>query len=138
MAMKSEQTAGVDPRSGRAMLRRDAAFWVQAMAEQRASGFGVERFCHERGLARSTFQKWMVRLKRGAMKGLAATKAKASVQAMEFVPLPMPSGASAALSAEAARVDIVLEAGMKLTLSGAGAYCLIDALVARIAGTTQA
>jgi len=141
MAMDAERVMGVERASGRTKFRRGARFWAKAIAERRALGVGVERFCLERGLARSTFHKWSVRLgeRTTAVQGVRPKASKAlrvtgREPRVKFVPLSVTPRLHGVLGCEREAVEIVLEAGMRVRLMGEAAARVIGVLLTRIDG----
>jgi hypothetical protein len=43
----------------------DYLYWQERLANRKASGLGVDEFCANEGVSRSTFYRWVERLKEG-------------------------------------------------------------------------
>ena len=43
----------------------DYLYWQERLANRKASGLGVDEFCADEGVSRSTFYRWVERLKEG-------------------------------------------------------------------------
>lgn len=95
----SEKTNGHASRPGATRVRHDDKFWLAAIAEQRASGKTIEAFCAERGVGRSTFQRWARRLGRpgnlSMIEAPASRSKRATVQSLpQFLEVPIAAGTS--------------------------------------------
>ena len=43
----------------------DYLYWQERLANREASGLGIDEFCDAEGVSRSTFYRWLERLKDG-------------------------------------------------------------------------
>jgi hypothetical protein len=109
------QSAGAEIRR---RIRRGVEGWRALIVEQRSSGESIEAFCKKRAVPRSSFNKW-----RSKLEALPAPK---------FLPLPIRATSAGVTPAEAVELDV---SGVRVRLSGAAATPIVDAIVARLAGS---
>jgi len=103
--------------------------WQERLESYRASGLEVDVFCLQEGVSRSTFYRWVDRLKNGVPESMVAEKAareKAESGEAAFVPI----------SLKASPVEIELPTGgiVRLPL-GVGQVVLVE--VIRAVGTLR-
>ena len=103
--------------------------WQERLGSYRASGLEVDVFCLQEGVSRSTFYRWVDRLKNGVPESMVAEKAareKAESGEAAFVPI----------SLKASPVEIELPTGgiVRLPL-GVGQVVLVE--VIRAVGTLR-
>ena len=103
--------------------------WQERLGSYRASGLEVDVFCLQEGVSRSTFYRWVDRLKNGVPESMVAEKAareKAESGEAAFVPI----------SLKASPVEIELPNGgiVRLPL-GVGQVVLVE--VIRAVGTLR-
>ena len=96
--------------------------WQERLESYSASGLGVDVFCLQEGVSRSTFYRWVDRLKDGMPESMAAEKAareKAESGEAGFVPI----------SLKASPVEIELPNGgiVRLRL-GVGQVVLVEVI----------
>ena len=66
--------------------------WQERLESHRASGLEVDVFCLQEGVSRSTFYRWVNRLKNGVPKSMASEKAareRAESGEAAFVPITL-------------------------------------------------
>ena len=66
--------------------------WQERLESYRASGLEVDVFCLQEGVSRSTFYRWVDRLKNGipeSMKAEKAARARAESGEVAFVPITL-------------------------------------------------
>lgn len=66
--------------------------WQERLESYRASGLGVDVFCVQEGVSRSTFYRWVDRLKDGVPESMVAEKAarqRAESGEAAFVPITL-------------------------------------------------
>ena len=64
--------------------------WQERLASYESSGLGVNEFCDEEGVSRSTFYRWVARLKEGipeAVKDEQASLSLAEIAEPKFLPI---------------------------------------------------
>ena len=118
--------------------RQGEAFWREMVMAWTASGHGVRQFCHEQGLAVSTFGLWRKKL---------SGEARAEVRALELTPdtafivshpdtapaTPAPPSTADALSSSRDRVTLSL-AGVRIELTGAHAERVVRFVLGQLGG----
>ncbi len=96
--------------------------WQERLESYRASGLEVDVFCLQEGVSRSTFYRWVDRLKDGVPKSMAAEKAaweKAESGEAAFVPITL----------KASPVEIELPNGGVVRLPlGVGQVVLVEVI----------
>jgi FAD/FMN-containing dehydrogenase len=103
--------------------RHSAQEWAELLGEQRRSGLTVDAFCAERRLARSTFWYWRRRIAAGLTLSAKADAATRFLTVPVSVPVSTPNEPCE-----------VLIGGIRVRFGEVGGQCLLEALVARIAG----
>ena len=69
--------------------------WQERLESYRASGLEVDVFCLQEGVSRSTFYRWMNRLKDGILKSMAEEEAaRERAESGQSRPHPRPPGSS--------------------------------------------
>ena len=96
--------------------------WQQRLESHTASGLDADAFCLQEGVSRSTFYRWVNRLKNGVPKSMASEKAareRAESGEAAFVPITL----------KASPVEIELPNGgiVRLPL-GVGQVVLVEAI----------
>jgi len=103
--------------------------WQQRLESQKQSGFSIDVYCLQEGVSRSSFYRWMNRLRAGVPEGIAAeqvTKEPAETDAALFLPV----------SLKASPVEIALPNGAMVRLPlGIGRAVLLE--VVRWAGALR-
>lgn len=103
--------------------------WQQHVEGQKTSGLSVDEFCAREGLTRSSFYRWMRRLRDGIPDSVAAEE-KPPVEAEVVRPNFLP------VSLKAAPVEIELPNGGVIRLPvGVGQAVLLE--VIRVVGTLR-
>ena len=96
--------------------------WQERLESYKASGLEVDAFCHQEGVSRSTFYRWVDRLKDGVPEAMAAEEAgrkRAESGEAAFVPI----------SLKASPVEIELPNGGVVRLPlGVGQAVLVDVI----------
>ena len=96
--------------------------WQERLASYKASGLEVEVFCLQEGVSRSTFYRWVDRLKDGVPKSMVAEKAarqQAESGEAVFVPITL----------KASPVEIELPNGGVVRLPlGVGQVVLVEVI----------
>lgn len=116
----------VDPGHVHDGAERDEAFWVAHDQRRLDQGMSVRQYCHDNGLALSTYRYRLAKHRRssGALPAQAAP-AKASPS---FIAIGSAAGA-----AIASDVEIALSAGITLRLAGASAERVLARVLERLA-----
>ncbi len=68
----------------------DYLYWQERLASREASGLSIDEFCADEGVSRSTFYRWIQRLKEGvpdAVKEEGASLALADIAEPKFLPV---------------------------------------------------
>ena len=103
--------------------------WQERLESYRASGLDVDTFCLQEGMSRSTFYRWVDRLKNGFPESMVAEKAarqRAESGGAAFVPITL----------KASPVEIELPNGATVRLPlGVGQAVLVEAI--RAAGALR-
>ena len=103
--------------------------WQERLESYRASGLDVDTFCIQEGVSRSTFYRWVDRLKNGFPESMVAEKAarqRAESGGAAFVPITL----------KASPVEIELPNGATVRLPlGVGQAVLVEAI--RAAGALR-
>lgn len=118
-----EKRSRIDHRSGKRIFLHDATFWSARIAERERLGETVHAYCTSRGLALSTFRRWAQRLDGERPSAHAARQAK-------FLEVPIVER-EAQSGAEAA-IEVGLQGGVQVKLSGDAAMRVIALVVSRV------
>jgi hypothetical protein len=118
--------------------RQGEAFWREMVMAWKASGLGARHFCHEQGLAVSTFGLWRKKLSVEARAGahpLAVTPDAAFIVSHpDAAPgTPAPPLAMDAPSSSCDRVTLSL-AGVRIELTGAHAERIVRFVLGQLGG----
>jgi hypothetical protein len=126
--------------TGARRTRQGEAFWREMVMAWTASGLGARQFCHEQGLAVSTFGLWRKKLSGEARAGahpLAVTPDAAFIvshpDAAPGTPTPTPPPAMDAPSSSRDRVRLSL-AGVRIELTGAHAERIVRFVLGQLGG----
>ena len=68
----------------------DYLYWQERLASREASGLSIDEFCADEGVSRSTFYRWVQRLKEGvpdAVKEEGASLTLADIAEPKFLPV---------------------------------------------------
>jgi len=68
----------------------DYLYWQERLASREASGLSIDEFCADEGVSRSTFYRWIQRLKEGvpdAVKEEGASLTLADIAEPKFLPV---------------------------------------------------
>ena len=68
----------------------DYLYWQERLASREASGLSIDEFCTDEGVSRSTFYRWVQRLKEGvpdAVKEEGASLTLADIAEPKFLPV---------------------------------------------------
>ncbi len=68
----------------------DYLYWQERLASRKASGLSIDEFCADEGVSRSTFYRWVQRLKEGvpdAVKEEGASLTLADIAEPKFLPV---------------------------------------------------
>jgi len=116
----------VDPGHVRDGAERDDAFWLAHEERRLNQGMSVRQYCHDNGLALSTYRYRLAKHRRssGAMQA-ETTSAKASTS---FIAIGSP-----AVPSIASDVEIALSGGITLRLTGASAERVLARVLERLA-----
>ncbi len=101
-------------------FKRESALqiWSARVAECRNSGKAVKTWCHEQGIAMSTYYSWEKRLIDKAFKERTVPSAAQNVQLMQIVPEILPNEPgnrkSASIHIRHGESEIRLPAGMNM------------------------
>ncbi|MBV8627269.1 MAG: hypothetical protein JO371_05265 [Paraburkholderia sp.] len=133
-----DTTAGAAVSTGVRRPRQGEAFWRDMVIAWKASGLGARRFCHEHGLAVSTFGLWRKKLSveaRAAAHPLAVTPGAAFIVSRPDAAsdTPTPPLAMDAPSSSRDRVTLSL-AGVRIELTGAHAECIVRFVLGQLGG----
>jgi hypothetical protein len=118
--------------------RQGEAFWREMVTTWTASGLGAQQFCHEQGLAVSTFGLWRRKLSGEARAGahplVATPDAAFIVSHPDASPgTPMPPPAMDAPSPSRDRVTLSL-VGVRIELTGAHAERIVRFVLGQLGG----
>lgn len=118
--------------------RQGEAFWREMVMAWKASGLGARHFCHEQGLAVSTFGLWRKKLSveaRAAARPLAVTSDAAFIVSRpeSASGTPTPPLAMDAPSSSRDRVTLSL-AGVRIELTGAHAERIVRFVLGQLGG----
>jgi hypothetical protein len=94
--------------------------WRERFERFEGAGLSVEAFCRREGLCRSSFNRWRVRLRPGAVPAASARQVAKHGVSPAFVDLGMlgaAAGATTVGSASGLELRIELGGGVTLTLS---------------------
>lgn len=116
----------VDWRTGKPMLCRDAAFWLEHERLRLQSGLSMPRYCKANGLALSTYRH-RINGHRGQVSSAAAQQPGAAMAAAKFVAI-----SAVAPSAEVASAEVNLGGGVTVRFAGAAADALLQHVMARL------
>lgn len=126
----------IDPRSGKVLTVRDASFWQEQEARRLREGLTIKAYSNVHGLALSTLRRWSAVLAgRGNQRRRSSEPSADSVgttanRGVAFLPIPIHRSAHAA--PVDAGVEVALGTDLRVTLSGAAAQCVLDAVLARL------
>jgi len=99
-------------------------YWQERLANREASGLSIDEFCVDEGVSRTTFYRWVQRLKDGipeALKEEGATLTLADIAEPKFLPV----------SVTASPVEIQLPNGGLVRLPvGVGQAVIVDVIEA--------
>ena len=102
----------------------DYLYWQERLASREASGLSIDDFCADEGVSRSTFYRWVQRLKEGipdAVKEEGASLTLADIAQPKFLPV----------SVTASPVEIELPNGGLVRLPvGVGQAVIVDVVEA--------
>ncbi len=102
----------------------DYLYWQERLANREASGLSIDEFCADEGVSRSTFYRWVGRLKDGipdAVKEEGAALTLAEIAEPKFLPV----------SVTASPVEIELPNGGLVRLPvGVGQAVIVDVIQA--------
>ena len=102
----------------------DYLYWQERLASREASGLSIDEFCADEGVSRSTFYRWVQRLKEGvpdAVKEEGASLTLADIAEPKFLPV----------SVTASPVEIELPNGAVVRLPvGVGQAVIVDVIQA--------
>ncbi|MCP4899384.1 MAG: hypothetical protein GY906_20660 [bacterium] len=102
----------------------DYLYWQERLASREASGLSIDEFCADEDISRSTFYRWIQRLKDGvpdAVKGDGASLTLADIAEPKFLPV----------SVTASPVEIELPNGGLVRLPvGVGQAVIVDVIQA--------
>ncbi len=102
----------------------DYLYWQERLAGREASGLSIDEFCGDEGVSRSTFYRWVQRLKDGvpdAVKEEGASRTLAKIAEPKFLPVPVT----------ASPVEIELPGGGLVRLPvGVGQAVIVDVIQA--------
>ena len=102
----------------------DYLYWQERLASREASGLSIDEFCADEGVSRSTFYRWVGRLKDGipdAVKEEGASLTLAEIAEPKFLPV----------SVTASPVEIELPNGGLVRLPlGVGQAVIVDVIQA--------
>jgi hypothetical protein len=102
----------------------DYLYWQERLANREASGLGIDEFCDAEGVSRSTFYRWLERLKDGipvAVKEEGESLTLAEIAEPKFLPV----------SVTASPVEIELTDGTVVRLPvGVGQAVIVDVIKA--------
>lgn len=102
----------------------DYLYWQERLANREASGLSIDEFCVNEGVSRTTFYRWVQRLKEGipeAVKEEGATLTLAEIAEPKFLPI----------SVTASPVEIELPNGGLVRLPvGVGQAVIVDVIQA--------
>lgn len=90
-------------------------YWAKTIAEQEASGLGVEKFCRERGICKASFYPWRRRLR--CEPGHAVSFARIETKAAPDCTAPL---------------ELIFVTGERLRVSNGADSALLQLLVAAI------
>ena len=118
--------------------RQGEAFWREMVTTWTASGLGAQQFCHEQGLAVSTFGLWRRKLSGEARAGahplVATPDAAFIVSHLDAAPAtPAPPPAIDASSSSLDRVTLSLS-GVRIELTGAHAERIVRFVLGQLGG----
>jgi hypothetical protein len=106
----------------------DYLYWQEHLAGRETSGLNIDEFCAEEGVSRSTFYRWLGRLKEGipdAVKEEGASLSLAEIAEPKFLPI----------SVTASPIEIELPGGGLVRLPvGVGQAVIVDVISAVCAG----
>jgi hypothetical protein len=102
----------------------DYLYWQERLANREASGLGIDEFCDAEGVSRSTFYRWLERLRDGipdAVKEEGESLTLAEIAEPKFLPI----------SVTASPVEIELTDGTVVRLPvGVGQAVIVDVIKA--------
>jgi transposase-like protein len=102
----------------------DYVYWQERLTSREASGLSIDEFCVDEGVSRTTFYRWVQRLKEGipeAVKEEGATLTLAEIAEPKFLPI----------SVTASPVEIELPNGGLVRLPvGVGQAVIVDVIQA--------
>lgn len=102
----------------------DYLYWQERLANREASGLSIDEFCDDEGVSRSTFYRWVQRLKDGipdAVKEEGASLSLPDIAEPKFLPV----------SVTASPVEIELPNGTVVRLPvGVGQAVIVDVIQA--------
>jgi hypothetical protein len=102
----------------------DYLYWQERLANREASGLGIDEFCDAEGVSRSTFYRWLERLRDGipdAVKEEGESLTLAEIAEPKFLPV----------SVTASPVEIELTDGTVVRLPvGVGQAVIVDVIKA--------
>ena len=90
-------------------------YWAKVIAEQEASGLGVEAFCRERGVCRASFYPWRRRLSREPGHGVSFARIETK---------PAPDGA--------APLELIFATGERLRVAKGADAGLLQLIVSAV------
>jgi hypothetical protein len=118
--------------------RQSEAFWQEMVMAWTASGLGARQFCHEQGLAVSTFGLWRKKLSgkaRAEAHPLAVTPDAAFIvshpDAAPGTPMPPPAMDAPTSSRDRVRLSL---AGVRIELTGAHAERIVRFVLGQLGG----
>lgn len=118
--------------------RQGEAFWREMVMTWTASGLGAQQFCHEKGLAVSTFGLWRKKLSGDVGTGaqpLAVTPDAAFIVSHPDAASGTPTSPSAMDASSSSRDRVTLSlAGVRIELTGAHAERLVRFVLGQMGG----
>jgi len=115
--------------------RRTRAQWAELVEQQRTSGQSRTQFCRERGIALSSLDRWsrLLRCDTPAKPPAAgATPRHAGPATFLQIPLHATSKAVKARDVAGGAIEVTLDDGVQVRLTGAAASAVVQAIVSRI------
>lgn len=124
-------TAGgrIDWRTGKLMMVRDDAFWLEHETRRREQGLSIPEYCSANGLALSTFRHRVGRLVREEA-GVAPAAEPLRQRGAQGRFIALPHGAEP--SSRSAEIEVRLPGRMTLHLQGAAAQQVLDRILAQL------
>ncbi len=105
----------------------DYLYWQERLANRKASGLSIDEFCDDEGVSRSTFYRWMERLKEGipdAVKEEGESLTLAEIAEPKFLPV----------SVTASPVEIELPNGAVVRLPVSVGHAVIVDVIQAVTG----